>query len=159
MTPAPGAKAVFVGCMRDCAQMQPHVLRNLERMSELYSEAAWVFVENDSRDGTKQIIAAWCRGRPKAHLVTIDGLGASCPVRTMLLALARTQYLAIVASEFGSYQHLVAFLVNKSTHFISFPPAGSRNKLFDLRLADSCARVAGKLEQARLRGAGGFAPL
>jgi len=93
--------------MRDCAQPLPHVLRNVERISELYDGTAAVFVENDSRDGTKEIVWGWCRGRPDAHLVTIDGLDAACPVRTMRLALARAHYLAIVRSEFSSSQHLV----------------------------------------------------
>jgi hypothetical protein len=49
-------KVLFAGCVRDCEKWLPSVLHNIERIASLYVEAAFIFVENDSQDRTKEII-------------------------------------------------------------------------------------------------------
>ncbi len=101
-------RAVFTGCARDCAAALPRVLANVTRMAGLFAEAAFVFIENDSRDATKSQLEAWCGERPNARLISLDGLAASCPVRTIRLATARNRYLSAVRSEFSDYNLLIA---------------------------------------------------
>lgn len=104
----PFGKAVFVGCAKDCAHYLPQVLRNIESIAQLYSEVAFIFVENDSWDGTKELLDRWCRRVRNARLISLDGLSRSHPVRTMRLAHARNQYLNLVKTEFGDFDHLFA---------------------------------------------------
>jgi hypothetical protein len=101
-------RAVFTGCARDCAAALPRVLAKVARMAGLFAETAFVFIENDSRDGTKSLLEAWCGERPNARLISLDGLAASCPVRTIRLATARNRYLSAVRSEFSDYNLLIA---------------------------------------------------
>jgi hypothetical protein len=91
----PGKKAIFAGCARDCAEPLGAVLRNVERLSGLFDEAAYVFVENDSRDETRQRLQDWGKSRAEFALVRMDGL-AVLPIRTVRLALARNMYLEVI---------------------------------------------------------------
>lgn len=99
-------KAVFAGCARDCAAMLPGVLDNIGRMSQLFAESAFIFVENDSRDSTKNALQSWCRGKSNARLVSLDGLAASCPFRIIRLEIVRNRYLSLVRSDFRTYDYL-----------------------------------------------------
>ncbi|HZT51587.1 MAG TPA: hypothetical protein VFA22_06630 [Stellaceae bacterium] len=104
-----GARAVFVGCAQNCAVTLPRVLGTMERLSALFAERAFVLLENDSRDATKQVLRAWCATRPAARLVERDGLAAACPIRTIRLAQLRNSYLATVRAEFADWDYLVVF--------------------------------------------------
>lgn len=99
-------KAIFVGCARDCGIHIPRVLQNVSRMAGLFAEAAHVFVENDSRDSTKHHIQLWCQSTPNARLISLDGLAARCPVRTLRIEAARNQYLSLIRTEFQAYDYL-----------------------------------------------------
>jgi hypothetical protein len=99
-------KALFVACARDCAVYLPRVLSNVSRMAGLFAETAFLFLENDSRDNTKQELALWCRDRANARLISLDGLTASRPVRTVRLAFARNHCLSLVRSQFSNYDFL-----------------------------------------------------
>jgi len=92
-----GKKAVFVGCARDCAKPLPNVLLNIDRLARLFKDAAFVFVENDSKDQTRQLLEEWGKSRTGFHLVCMDDL-QFCPNRTVRLAIARNMYLEIIRS-------------------------------------------------------------
>lgn len=101
-----GKRAIFAGCARDCALPLPAVLRNIDRISATFDEAAFVFVENDSKDETRQLLANW--GKPRANfcLLGMDGLGL-LPFRTVRLAVARNTYLEIIRnSRFRDFDYL-----------------------------------------------------
>jgi glycosyltransferase involved in cell wall biosynthesis len=98
--------AVFVGLARDCAATVPQVLGNISRMSRLFAESAFIFVENDSRDSTKTEIRRWCQDKPNARLISLDGLAASCPIRTIRLETARNHYLSLIRSDFRAHDFL-----------------------------------------------------
>jgi glycosyltransferase involved in cell wall biosynthesis len=93
----PRGKAVFAGCARDCAKPLPNVLSNIERLSGLFEDSAFVFVENDSNDQTRQILEEWGKSRASFSLVRMDDL-QFCAVRTVRLAIARNTYLEIIRS-------------------------------------------------------------
>src|SRR4029079_8306857 len=99
-------KAMFVGCARDCAQNVQGALANIANVASLFQDAAYLFVENDSSDATRDLISRWCSLRASARLVNLDGVSTSCTVRTMRLATARNAYLDIVRSEFTDYDYL-----------------------------------------------------
>jgi glycosyltransferase involved in cell wall biosynthesis len=102
----PFGKAVFVGCAKDCANFLPRVLRNVESIAQLYSEVAFIFIENDSRDRTKDILQRWCHYVRNARLISLDGLSQSHPIRTVRLAHVRNQYLHHIRTSFSDYDHL-----------------------------------------------------
>jgi hypothetical protein len=103
----PDLKVVFAACMRDCAIWLPSVLRNIEQLSSLFDEAAYIFIENDSKDASKQITADWCNKRSNAHLISLDGLSSRQPVRTIRLADARREYIAALKTHFSDYSYLI----------------------------------------------------
>src|SRR5207302_2670353 len=90
----------------DCAAMLPGVLRNIDRMAGLFGAASFLCIENDSEDATKRLLQRWCEARPTARLITRDGLGASCPVRTVRLAMLRREYVRLVSEEFADHDYL-----------------------------------------------------
>jgi len=92
---------VIVGCARDCEAFLPKVLQNVSRIANLYSHAAFVFVENDSKDNTRQILQRWLSERESSLLVCLNGLAAREKRRTARLAIARNAYM-----EAMHYHHL-----------------------------------------------------
>jgi len=51
--------------------------------------SAFVFIENDSRDHTVQLLEKFCAKHPLSRLIRLDGIGAAIPARTVRLAMAR----------------------------------------------------------------------
>jgi glycosyltransferase involved in cell wall biosynthesis len=100
-------KVVFAGCVRDCAMSLPSVLHNIERIASLYDQAGFIFVENDSKDHTKEIIKSWCDNRKNASLITLDGLASLQLPRTIRLAKARQEYIAALKAHFSDYSYLI----------------------------------------------------
>lgn len=99
-------RAIFVGCARNCAAALPYVLENAARLSRLFAESAFVFVENDSRDPTKDILRRWCGATANARLLTFDGLAAAWPLRSPRVAFSRNRCLAVLRSDFPHYDYL-----------------------------------------------------
>src|ERR1017187_5636311 len=102
------ARAVFAGCVKNCAQHLPAVLRNIERIATLFSESAFVFVENDSTDGTKQILSNWGSGRTNFTRLPLDGLDQAEPIRTRRIEFARNAYYQMIRSgNLASFDYLI----------------------------------------------------
>ena len=100
--------AVFVGCVRDCEPFLPGVLSNLENLSGLFRQSAFVMIENDSRDRTKELLNDWGRGQDRFHFESLDGLDAQVRPRTARLAIARNRYLDIVRnSDLRDFDYLI----------------------------------------------------
>lgn len=89
---APKPKIVFVGLAQNCAQFLPAVLKNIENISTLAVEAAYLFLENDSQDNSKQILNQWGAGKQNFTLLNFDGLN-SLGVRTVKLEILRNAYV------------------------------------------------------------------
>jgi glycosyltransferase involved in cell wall biosynthesis len=103
------SSAVFVGCARNCAAHLAAVFQNIERLASVYAKTAFIFVENDSHDGTKEKLSQWAADRPNSTLLHLDGLVASEPSRTARLATARNRYIDEMAS--GPYAHFSDLIV------------------------------------------------
>ena len=100
-------KVVFVGLARDCEIYLDRVLSKIERMASLFSETAFLFVENDSIDQTKKILKDWCAHRKSSRIVNLDGLSITHPARTDRLAEARNTYLEIIKTDFSDFDLLI----------------------------------------------------
>ena len=105
--PRLSSSAVFVGCAKDCAAHLPGVCENIERLAGLFADSAVIFLENDSTDATKEVLRAWVDKRPNARVIDLDGLQASCRVRTIRLAELRNTYLKHVRREMGRFDYLI----------------------------------------------------
>jgi hypothetical protein len=75
-------------------------------MARLFKECAYIFVENDSRDATKEKLRSWCASRPAARIISLDGLARDCFERTVRLERARNAYLEIVKSEYKNFDYM-----------------------------------------------------
>lgn len=100
-------KAVFAGCARNAAAHLPKVLDNISRMADLFADAAFIFMENDSADDTKAILHEWCAKRPSATVVSFDGLVQSQPLRTLRLAGLRNRYVDLARQKYGDFDFLI----------------------------------------------------
>lgn len=94
-----GTSAVFVGLARDCARDLPAALRNLESMAACFARAAFVFAENDSVDGTAQLLQDFAARRKEARILTFAGLDKRLPQRTRRLAFLRNQCLSAIRAD------------------------------------------------------------
>lgn len=92
-------RLTIAGVARNCAPYLAGVFNNFELLRSAFPELRFVFVENDSDDGTQQMLSTWCKNRPGvAHLIDLRGLG-QLPIRTLRLELARNAYLQWVKSQ------------------------------------------------------------
>lgn len=117
-------KIIFGGCARDCAPFLPAVLANLERLRGEFGECAQVFVENDSRDQTKALLAAYAQEKPRFVSLHLDGLAASAPQRTVRLAVARNTLIEFMRQwdVVQDYDYLCLFdLDNVSARALDVP--------------------------------------
>jgi hypothetical protein len=102
-------RAVIVGCARDCEEFLFMVLQNVTTIANLYSQAAFVFVENDSTDNTHEILREWLSKRECSHLICLNGLAAQETRRTARLAIARNSYMEAVlqSRKLAQFDHLI----------------------------------------------------
>ncbi|HKT17666.1 MAG TPA: hypothetical protein VJR47_06470 [Stellaceae bacterium] len=94
-----GTSAVIVGLARDCARDLPAALRNLETMAACFARAAFVIAENDSADGTAEILGDFAARRGDARLLNFDGIDKRLPQWTRRLAFLRNQCLAAIRAD------------------------------------------------------------
>jgi len=113
------AKVIFAGVARDCESYLPAVLRNIENMSKIFSDSAYMFVENDSKDNTKKILSDWGRDKAGFYLINLDGL-KSIPVKTVRLEMARNAYLQTFKyyPELRDYDYVVIIDMDQSGEYV-----------------------------------------
>jgi glycosyltransferase involved in cell wall biosynthesis len=101
--------AVIVGCARNCEPFLPTVLQNVTTIATLYSQAAFVLVENDSTDNTREILQKWLNKRGCSHLICLNELAAHETRRTARLAIARNSYMEVVlqSRNLAQFDHLI----------------------------------------------------
>jgi len=85
--------AVFAGVARNCAKDLPRALERWSALEELFDSRHFFIAENDSTDGTKDILARWAAADSRRNVDTLDGLAESSPSRTEKLAVARNAVL------------------------------------------------------------------
>ena len=88
-------KIIFTGAVQNAENYLPAVIMNIENLTKLFSEAAYIFIENDSTDNTKKILKDWGSSKSNFHLISFDGLKA-IPVRTVRLEMIRNAYIETI---------------------------------------------------------------
>ncbi len=100
-------RAIFAGLVRDCAEWLPSVLANVEQMAHAFEQCAFLFLENGSTDGSRELLNRWCSGRDGAIVLTPDDPAAFCVVRTVRLAVIRNQIIAEARRHYADFDVLV----------------------------------------------------
>ena len=91
-------KILFAGAVRDCEFFLPSILSAMENLESIFSEIAYLFVENDSIDATKKILNQWGKNKNAFKLISLDGVG-SIPIRTLRIEFARNVYLEFLKQD------------------------------------------------------------
>jgi len=91
-------RVVFGGVAFNCASHLEKVLENIKHYASYFKEAAFVFVENDSTDGTKEIFERWKLSHPACTILTMDGI-SSIKQRTVRLEIVRNACLEFIRTD------------------------------------------------------------
>jgi hypothetical protein len=113
-------KIIFAGLAQNCESHLSAVFDNINRISRFASETAFIFIENDSIDNTKQIIQNFGANKNNFKFLTLDGLSQVKP-RTIRLEFLRNLYLEIIKKDFflSSFDLLVLMDMDEvNTHEI-----------------------------------------
>jgi len=86
---------VFVGCARNCVAKVEASLNTLTALGSLFSSYKIIIFENDSNDGTDNILKNYAASG-MINLIKIDNLDFSLPMRTQRLSFARNLLLGQV---------------------------------------------------------------
>ena len=102
-------RCVVVGCLKNSSEFLFSVINNLEKLSGLFDEVSFIFVENDSIDATKSIIGAWGRNQKKFKMYSLDGLDQYEKDRTLRLEIARNAYISAVKQDksLHSFEYMI----------------------------------------------------
>ncbi len=91
-------KIIFAGLAQNCARFLPDVFRNIENIAKHASEAAYIFIENDSTDSTKNDLIVWGQNKVNFKFIDLDGLN-QINIRTLRLEYARNIYLETIKAD------------------------------------------------------------
>jgi len=91
--------AVIAGCIKNAEKFLENVLQNISSIAEHYDEVAYIFVENDSTDKSKDILKKWGSKQENFHLINFDGLDAYEKNRTIRLEIARNAYIYFLLND------------------------------------------------------------
>lgn len=101
-------KIIFAGAVQNAENYLPAIFRNIENLTNLFSEVAYVFVENDSADNTKKILKDWGASKSIFHFISLDGLKV-IPFRTVRLEVIRNAYIETIRyyAELRDFDYLI----------------------------------------------------
>lgn len=85
-------KVVFAGITRNNAPDLPITLKTIEHIGGFFSDYRVIVFENDSNDGTKQILTQWKTNNPKIQVISEDYAIQKRP-NIKFLAMARNKYI------------------------------------------------------------------
>ena len=102
-------KVIIVGCVKNSEKFLPNVFKNLEKITSLYNESAYIFIENDSIDRTKEELRMWGEMQANFRLYSMDGLDEYEKNRTVRLEIARNAYISAIKKDarLHDYDHMV----------------------------------------------------
>ena len=107
------SRAVFCGLARDVADVLPDNVARLEALAAGFADHGFVIYENDSEDGTPDLLADWQRVDPRVHVETerlgVPRFAAARELdRAAWLARCRNRLRERVLERFGGFDWVVA---------------------------------------------------
>jgi hypothetical protein len=106
------SRVVIAGLVRNAIDVLPAMIERVERLASLFAECRVVIYENDSVDGTRELLSAWAAGVPR---VTVISEVLSSPVnrktrsdeRGERMADFRNRYHSLIAERFAEFDHVI----------------------------------------------------
>ena len=123
-------RIVICGITRDNAVELPVVIKHIEHTGQHFADYRVIVFENDSRDGTKQVLAKWQAGNPKVHIISKDFGNVKRP-SLEFMAAARNQYMTKLFND-PQYQDFDMVMVVDMDHIHGWDDRG---------VADSFAKI------------------
>lgn len=101
--------AIIVGCTKNSSQYLKEAFENIDNFSKIFSKVAYIIVENDSTDNTKNILNEWGSGKEDFTLLNLDGLDSYEKNRTIRLEIARNLYIDKIRKKtnINDFQYLI----------------------------------------------------
>lgn len=100
-------RIVVVGLARDSAEQLMAVFLNIDRMASCFADKAYIYLENDSTDRTRDYLEAYRDVRPNTRLEHFDGLAASIPVASVRRAWLRNHALSLITEHYADYDYML----------------------------------------------------
>lgn len=106
------SRVVIAGLARNAIHVLPHTIERINRLAKLFADCRVVVYENDSTDGTRELLSAWAAGVPQVTAIS-DILGAPvnpgtrCQHRGDRMAEYRNRYHSRIAKEFPDFDHVI----------------------------------------------------
>jgi hypothetical protein len=106
------SRVVIAGTVRNALAVLPLTIRRIERLGALFSDYRVVIYENDSTDGTSELLTAIAAVAPRMTIVS-EVLGAPinpktrCPRRGDRMAGYRNRYHQLVVRQFSDFAHII----------------------------------------------------
>jgi len=85
----------FLGCARSCIDAIPHTLDIIQKIGTLFKEYSVAVFENDSNDGTKELLFDLER-KGELKLIQNDNLDQALPLRTQRISFGRNRLHSFV---------------------------------------------------------------
>ncbi|MEL6970981.1 MAG: hypothetical protein AAFZ63_04705 [Bacteroidota bacterium] len=105
---------IICGLARDIIESLPKVMAKIEHLGKLFKTYRVVVVENDSEDGTREMLQYWQQTNPRVEILSQE-LGAykwdkvQDIARTEAMANYRNQYLDHIQTQGYDFDYLVVF--------------------------------------------------
>ncbi len=106
------SRVVIAGIVRNAIDVLPLTIDRIERLAKLFADYRVVVYENDSVDGTQELLTAWAAGVPQVT-VRSEVLGSPvspsirCELRGDRMAAYRNCYHRLIASRFADFDHVI----------------------------------------------------
>ena len=89
---------IIAGLARDCAHSLPQLLPQLDQLADRFANHHFILLENDSLDGTKELLKTCAEGRTNWHIENHDHITKRHPKRTDRLAFLRNRTIDIATN-------------------------------------------------------------
>ena len=115
---------IIAGVVKNCAKYLPKLFERIEGISERFEKSSCLFVENDSKDATRQLLGDWLEKGKRGTLIVYDRLDAAIPQGTARIAFARNRLLDHIEGDalLSQYDYLLSIDMDEVNHEL-FPEA------------------------------------
>lgn len=113
-------KVVIAGLVRDSIGVLPSTIAKIEATGNCFKEYQVVVFENDSKDGSRELLKAWSRKNQAVHLLECQGVtdcrlnqlkmynyGPRSLNRMEKMALFRNQYLRFIQEKYTDFDYVL----------------------------------------------------
>jgi hypothetical protein len=107
-----GSRVVIAGLVRNAIDVLPHTIERISRLAKLFADFRVVVYENDSTDGTQELLHAWAAGVPQVTAISEVRFapinpGSRCQHRGDRMAEYRNRYHMLIAEQFPDFDHVI----------------------------------------------------